>query len=128
MNWRRAFSFSRTFANSIGRVMGLVRFRGKARLTNWIGKVVSWFVPEADCHPVPGGRVIVSLNDRVGRLMWTSCYEPELVALLRKVLDPGMTFVDVGAHIGYFSIIAAALVVKKEQFTHSSPIQIASRG
>jgi FkbM family methyltransferase len=29
------------------------------------------------------------------------------------MLDPGMTFVDVGAHIGYFSIIAAALVGEK---------------
>jgi len=47
-----------------------------------MGKMVSWFVPEADCHPVPGARVIVSLNDRVERLMWTGCYEPELVALL----------------------------------------------
>jgi len=45
--------------------------------------------------------------------MWTGCYEAELVALLRKVLVPGMTFVDVGAHIGYFSIIAAALVGEK---------------
>lgn len=90
--------------------MAHVQFRGKGRLTNWMGEMASRFVPEADCHPVPGARVSVSLNDRVGRLMWTGCYEPELVALLRQVLDPGATFVDVGAHIGYFSIVAAALV------------------
>jgi len=90
--------------------MALVQFRGKGRLTNWMGEMASRFAPEADCHPVPGARVSVSLNDRIGRLMWTGCYEPELVALLRQVLDPGTTFVDVGAHIGYFSIVAAALV------------------
>jgi FkbM family methyltransferase len=90
--------------------MAPAQFRGKGRLTNWMGEIVSRFAPEADCHPVPGARVIVSLLDRIGRMMWTGCYEPELVALLRHVLVPGTTFVDVGAHIGYFSIVAAALV------------------
>ena len=113
MNWHCPLSFSRIFTKSAGRILGPIQFRGKVRLTNWMGKTASGFVREADCHPVPGARVIVSLNDRVGRLMWTGCYEPELVALLRKVLDPGMTFVDVGAHIGYFSLIAAALVGEK---------------
>ncbi len=108
----RRFSFSRILANSVGRIMGPMQFPGKGRLTNWMGKIASRFVLEADCHPVPGARVIVSLNDRVGRLMWTGCYEPELVAFLRQVLDPGTTFVDVGAHIGYFSILAAALVAE----------------
>jgi FkbM family methyltransferase len=77
-----------------------------------MGEIASRFTPEAACHPVRGARVIVPLNDRVGRMMWTGCYEPELVALLRQVLAPGTTFVDVGAHIGYFSIVAAALVGK----------------
>jgi len=113
MNQDGPFSFSRALTNSVGRILGPIQFRGKVRLTNWAGKIASAFVAEAECHPVPGARVIVSLNDRVGRLMWTGSYEPELVALLRTVLDPGMTFLDVGAHIGYFSIIAAALVGEK---------------
>jgi FkbM family methyltransferase len=41
--------------------------------------------------------------------MWAGCYELELVELLKQVLGAGMTFVDVGAQIGYFSIVAAAL-------------------
>jgi len=90
--------------------MATVQFRGKRRLTNWVGELASWFTPDADCHPVAGARVNVLLNDRIGRLMWTGCYELELVALLGQVLDPGMTFVDVGAQIGYFSVVAAALV------------------
>jgi FkbM family methyltransferase len=90
--------------------MATVQFRGKGRLTNSMGQVASRFTPVADCHPVAGAQVSVSLNDRVGRWMWTGCYELELVALLKRVLDVGMTFVDVGAQIGYFSVIAAALV------------------
>ena len=59
---------------------------------------------------MPGARVAVSLNDRIGRMMWAGCYERELLAILRHMLFPGMVFVDVGAQIGYFSMAAAALV------------------
>jgi FkbM family methyltransferase len=37
-------------------------------------------------------------------------YEQETVRVLESVLKPGDTFIDVGAHVGYFSVIAAALV------------------
>ncbi|MHB1310470.1 MAG: FkbM family methyltransferase [Gemmatimonadaceae bacterium] len=39
-----------------------------------------------------------------------SFYEPETTILLASVLKPGDVFVDVGAHVGYFSVLAAALV------------------
>jgi FkbM family methyltransferase len=110
MNSSNTFSVTRTFVNSVGAIMEPVQFRGKGRLTNWIGGMASRFTPEAECHPVPGALVVVSLDDRIGRLKWTGCYERELVRLLRRTLDPDMTFVDVGAQIGYFSIVAAALV------------------
>lgn len=103
-------SFSRALANCVGKVMAPAQFRGKVRLTNWAGGIARRFVEEVDCQPVLGARVTVSLSDRIGRMMWTGCYEPELVELLRLVLDPAMTFVDVGAQVGYFSTAAAALV------------------
>src|SRR5215207_392151 len=37
-------------------------------------------------------------------------YEPETSLFLGAVLGPGDTFIDVGAHVGYFSMLAAALV------------------
>lgn len=37
-------------------------------------------------------------------------YQPHLTGLLSRLLAPGMTFVDVGANIGYFSVLAARLV------------------
>lgn len=37
-------------------------------------------------------------------------YEWETVRVLETTLKPGDTFVDVGAHVGYFSMIGAALV------------------
>jgi FkbM family methyltransferase len=37
-------------------------------------------------------------------------YEPHVTSILRKHLSPGMVFVDVGANLGYFSLLAASLV------------------
>lgn len=36
-------------------------------------------------------------------------YEPETVAIIREHLKAGDVFFDVGAHVGYFSVLAAAL-------------------
>lgn len=40
----------------------------------------------------------------------TGSYEPEVSATLRTLLRKGMTFVDVGANIGWFSLLGASLV------------------
>jgi FkbM family methyltransferase len=37
-------------------------------------------------------------------------YEPHITAAIRRILRPGMIFVDVGANIGYLSLIAAQAV------------------
>lgn len=42
--------------------------------------------------------------------MWAGSYERELVHLFKRVLTPGMTVLDLGANIGYFSVLAAGLV------------------
>jgi FkbM family methyltransferase len=101
---------SQVYPNGLGTLLSLAQFPGKIRLINWLGSVVGRFAAEADCRPVKGARVSVSLSDRIGRLMWAGSYEPELVRLLKGFLDPGMTLVDVGAQVGYFSVVAAALV------------------
>jgi predicted methyltransferase len=35
---------------------------------------------------------------------------PQETALVRRLLNPGMTFVDVGANRGYFTLLGASLV------------------
>lgn len=37
-------------------------------------------------------------------------FAPDEIALLKKILKPGMVFVDIGANIGYFSLIASKLI------------------
>jgi FkbM family methyltransferase len=40
----------------------------------------------------------------------TGAYEPDVTAVLRRRLGPGQTFVDVGANVGWFSLLAASIV------------------
>jgi FkbM family methyltransferase len=56
----------------------------------------SLFIRPEDTHIAP------SVMNRV--------YEPHVVAVLKEVLGPGHTFVDVGANIGFFAAMAAQIV------------------
>jgi FkbM family methyltransferase len=105
-----SFSLSRSVVTAVGGALRPLQFRGKWKVTELLSGLLHPLAPEADCHPVPGARLRISLGDRIGRLMWTGCYETELVAFLQSMLEPGMVFVDVGANVGYFSVTAAALV------------------
>jgi FkbM family methyltransferase len=57
-----------------------------------------------------GEMVTIDLRDRIQRLMWGATYEPHVRKCFTAFLRPGDTFVDLGAHVGFFSVIAAALV------------------
>lgn len=57
-------------------------------------------------------RQFVLPNDpAVGELVLRDrTYETSITALLRQWLQPGMVFLDIGANIGYFSLLAASIV------------------
>ena len=59
-----------------------------------------------------GFRIHVDPTDyAVGHtLARTGSYEPDVSATLRSVLGQGATFVDIGANIGWFSLLGASLV------------------
>jgi FkbM family methyltransferase len=58
-----------------------------------------------------GIKLFMSEEDRVCASLRTSGeYEPGVTTLVRRILRPGMNFVDVGANIGFFSIVASRLV------------------
>lgn len=58
------------------------------------------------------GPLLVSEHDRVVHhvLRDTGIWEKEEADALRGLLAPGMTFVDIGAHVGYMSLVAAGAV------------------
>lgn len=58
-----------------------------------------------------GQRLQVDLSSTIGRsILLRGRYEPLVEAVLRSVLEPGDAFVDVGANVGYFAVIASPLV------------------
>lgn len=57
-----------------------------------------------------GMKMELDLADLIGRAIYLGTYEREETRLVKSVLRPGHTFVDVGANIGYYTALAAAIV------------------
>jgi FkbM family methyltransferase len=57
-------------------------------------------------------QIYVPGNDPVigAKILDRRIYEPHMTGLLERLLESGMTFVDVGANVGYFSLLAARKV------------------
>jgi len=58
----------------------------------------------------PAQGIWLHLNPRTGRDYFNGDVEPEVQAVLHNYLRPGMTVFDIGANIGFFSLLAARLV------------------
>lgn len=68
------------------------------------------------------------LNPRTGSDVVEGKGEPAVQRVLREHVRPGMSFYDVGANIGFFSLLAARLVGEKGQVTaFEADPEIASR-
>src|SRR3954468_5885533 len=54
-----------------------------------------------------GMKIRIPRNDGVGRIVLSGRYhETETVDILKRLLKPGMVFVDAGAHVGQFTLLA----------------------
>ncbi len=49
----------------------------------------------------------------IGRVIERGEYEPHMRAFFQGTLRPGMTMIDIGANIGFFSLLGAKLVGEK---------------
>ena len=59
----------------------------------------------------PGMKMLLDPYDYVSReILETGVWEPDSWAAIQQHLGPGATFVDVGAHIGYYSLKAGPVV------------------
>ncbi len=58
----------------------------------------------------PAAGIWLRLNPRTGLDALRGAGEPEVQDALQRYLRPGMTFYDLGANIGFFSLLAARLV------------------
>ena len=66
---------------------------------------------ERTCQLPGGARIRVNLNEHVQRWIdFFGAYEAETVRWFRHTLRPDMTVLDIGAHVGQYSLIAASEV------------------
>jgi FkbM family methyltransferase len=91
--------------NLLFRALRPINFRGKYRLLNRL-------LPRSGTRTADlfGFRVRCDLSDLIQRQMYLGCYEPQETRTARRLLKPGMTFVDAGANAGHFTFLAASLV------------------
>ncbi len=67
--------------------------------------------PEVVETQLGGFRILSAADDlAVGRYVRADNYEREVAAVFRRLLKPGMGVLDVGANIGYFTMLSASLV------------------
>ena len=58
-----------------------------------------------------GGRMLVDVADFIGtRIYYFGVWEPHLSALISARLRAGDVFCDIGANIGYYTVLAAPIV------------------
>jgi FkbM family methyltransferase len=71
-------------------------------------------------------QLYVPINDAtVGQHIFQSkTYEPHVTAAIRRALGPGMIFVDIGANIGFFTILGAHLVGANGRVYAFEPYQL----
>lgn len=61
----------------------------------------------------PGFSIYVRESDAaVGRAVRSGAYEPHVTAVFQKHLKPGMHILDIGANIGFFTMLSASLVTQ----------------
>ena len=88
---RRLRSNRRWFAGELATALDH-KVRVRARLTNGMRMDVIW-------------------NDFIGaEIYYNGCYEPASVELVTFLLERGMVFLDIGAHVGQYTVIASGTV------------------
>ena len=56
-----------------------------------------------------GQTLFVPAGHSAGRVYATNSYERDVTSLFLSLVKPGMTVIDLGAHIGYYSLLASSL-------------------
>lgn len=91
-----------------------------------LGPFVSWAAGKIVSHDSlawvqiqqgPAAGLWLRLNPRTGHAAFEGTGEPEVQRALEQHLRPGMNFFDIGANIGFFTLLGARLVGEKGRVT-----------
>lgn len=114
MTWQKpAWRLYRTLAGVIAAVPGARKVLKKGRLGKQVDTVLRRFVVSRLPNPIDVHNLTIYWHHQ----SWPSMpklaagvYEPDTRAFIEQHLKPGMTVVDLGAHLGFFSLVAARCV------------------
>jgi FkbM family methyltransferase len=90
-------------ARFLSRLLAGVHFRGKAGLLHRLAPRTGTVE-----HILFGYSVTLSLSDYMQRAIWLGVYEPQETRVFANYVKPGMTVIDAGANVGYYSLLAAS--------------------
>ncbi len=80
------------------------------------GRLFDRFVPREGTRTVRicGDRsMTLDLGNAIQRMIYLGAFSPHIAQVVRSLLAPGGTFLDIGANVGYFSVIASDRVGPK---------------
>jgi FkbM family methyltransferase len=79
--------------------------------THPTGFAIRFAEQDVEYVAVSGNEVAIDRSDlAIGLPLKQGCYEPHLIQFYQDRLKPGMTFVDIGANVGTYAMVAAGLV------------------
>ncbi len=85
-------------------------------LRSWLYRSFSWPLAkrlklEAELSVAGGNTIVIRTDDVIGRVLAVSgVWEPNVTAAFQRHLAQGDVCVDIGAHVGYFTLLASKLV------------------
>ena len=93
-----------------------IRYAPVAAGKPWLWQTFHWRPHEFTCRTKFGGRVSGSTQDLIQRhLYFFGTWEPNISNWITETLQPGDCFIDIGANIGHYSLLASSLVGRDGQ-------------
>jgi FkbM family methyltransferase len=71
--------------------------------------------------PAQGASLLI--DARTEKFLWTGLHEPAVQQAMTALLQPGMTFWDVGAHVGFFTVLGARLIGDRGHVHAFEPVE-----
>ncbi|MEO0271926.1 MAG: FkbM family methyltransferase [candidate division WOR-3 bacterium] len=96
--------------------LGLYKTSFASFIRNYMNRVVPNGLTLVNVASGPVKNMKLYLNLKEEKYYWLGTYEPQLIAAIYDLCRPGMIVYDIGANIGYISLVFARVVGKGRVF------------